>query len=64
MPQHVEFVGNWEVDDVERRGVELNQVFYAFLSAARWATIFVRRWEKYACFDIIILYFVLFRLRW
>mgnify|MGYP001189762114 CR=1 FL=1 len=25
MPQHVEFVGNWEVDeDVERRVVELN----------------------------------------
>ena len=23
-PQHVEFVGNWEVDDVERRVVELN----------------------------------------
>ena len=24
MPEHVEFVGNWEVDDVERRVVELN----------------------------------------
>ena len=24
IPEHVEFVGNWEVDDVERRVVELN----------------------------------------
>ena len=24
MPEHVEFVGNWEVDDVERTVVELN----------------------------------------
>ena len=24
MPEHVEFVGNWEVDDVERRVVVLN----------------------------------------
>ena len=24
MPEHLEFVGNWEVDDVERTVVELN----------------------------------------
>ena len=25
IPEHVKFVGNWEVDDVERRVVELNE---------------------------------------